>query len=194
MLFPNTLFATESEFFMSYVAKPLAADRSVIDVRIRAEPSADVEMLVAAAKEFMLEDVSACEGIQATVRSSRFRVGPLAQNHEKPITLFHQHLLAKLGPAALDQPNRTAMTLAPNSSEPGSAAPSPIDGGRPPSPAACCGSRPATRSRICAIPTDVGTDVDAFAGITTYEAPALTWHHTLDWNGGFAGYDCGVVE
>lgn len=96
MLFPNTLFATESEFFMSYVAKPLAADRSVIDVRIRAEPSADVEMLVAAAKEFMLEDVSACEGIQATVRSSRFRVGPLAQNHERPITLFHEHLLAQL--------------------------------------------------------------------------------------------------
>ncbi|MDQ1478504.1 MAG: choline monooxygenase [Actinomycetota bacterium] len=98
MLFPNTLFATESEFFMSYVAKPLAADRSVIDVRIRAEPSADVEMLVAAAKEFMLEDVRACEGIQATVRSSRFRVGPLAQNHERPITLFHRHLQAALDP------------------------------------------------------------------------------------------------
>ena len=97
MLFPNTLFATESEFFMSYVAKPLAPDRSVIDVRIRAEPSADVEMLVAAAKEFMLEDVSACEGIQATVRSSRFRVGPLAQNHERPITLFHESLIAALG-------------------------------------------------------------------------------------------------
>ncbi len=96
MLFPNTLFATESEFFMSYVAKPLAADRSVIDVRIRAEPSADTEMLVAAAKEFMLEDVTACEGIQATIRSSRFRVGPLAQNHERPITLFHQQLLTAI--------------------------------------------------------------------------------------------------
>ena len=44
---------------MSYVAKPIAPDRSVIDVRIRAESGADVEMLVAAAKEFMLEDVSA---------------------------------------------------------------------------------------------------------------------------------------
>jgi phenylpropionate dioxygenase-like ring-hydroxylating dioxygenase large terminal subunit len=96
MLFPNTLFATESEFFMSYVARPLAAERSVIDVRIRAEPEADVEMLVAAAKEFMLEDVAACEGVQTTVRSSRFRVGPLARNHERPITLFHQHLLAHL--------------------------------------------------------------------------------------------------
>lgn len=96
MLFPNTLFATESEFFMSYVARPLAPEQTVIDVRIRAEPEADVEMLVAAAKEFMLEDVAACEGIQKTVRSSRFRVGPLAQNHERPIMLFHEQLLAHL--------------------------------------------------------------------------------------------------
>lgn len=44
------------------------------------------------------------------------------------------------------------------------------------------------------IPDDPDVDVDAFAGITTYEEPALTWHHTLDWNGNFAGYDCGVVE
>ena len=44
------------------------------------------------------------------------------------------------------------------------------------------------------IPLDPGSPIDAFAGITTYEAPALTWHHTLDWNRGFAGYDCGVVE
>jgi len=36
--------------------------------------------------------------------------------------------------------------------------------------------------------------VDAFAGVTTYDAPALTWHHTIDWRGTFAGYDCGVVE
>jgi len=44
------------------------------------------------------------------------------------------------------------------------------------------------------IPEDPKGSTDAFAGITTYEEPALTWHHTLDWNGGFAGYDCGVVE
>jgi len=44
------------------------------------------------------------------------------------------------------------------------------------------------------VPTDPDDCVDAFAGITTYEEPALTWHHTLDWNGNFAGYDCGVVE
>ena len=44
-----------------------------------------------------LEDRDQVGGIQATVRSSRFRVGPLAQNHERPITLFHESLLAALG-------------------------------------------------------------------------------------------------
>jgi hypothetical protein len=44
------------------------------------------------------------------------------------------------------------------------------------------------------IPEDPNAARDAFAGVTTYDEPALTWHHTLDWNGSFAGYDCGVVE
>jgi phenylpropionate dioxygenase-like ring-hydroxylating dioxygenase large terminal subunit len=45
-----------------------------------------------------LLEKSGNEGIQATVRSSRFRVGPLAQNHERPITLFHRQRLAALDP------------------------------------------------------------------------------------------------
>jgi phenylpropionate dioxygenase-like ring-hydroxylating dioxygenase large terminal subunit len=98
MLFPNMLFATEAEFFISYVAVPVAADRCTIDVRFRAEPGADAEMLVAAAKEFMLEDIAACEGVQACVRSSRFAVGPLAQHHERPITNFHEQVLELLEP------------------------------------------------------------------------------------------------
>jgi hypothetical protein len=39
-----------------------------------------------------------------------------------------------------------------------------------------------------------GTRVEAFAGTTTWDPPRLTWHHTVDWNGGFAGYDCGDIE
>src|SRR4051812_2137560 len=58
MIFPNTLFATESEFFMSYVPVPIAPDLCLLDVRIRAEDGADAEMLVAAAKDFMLEDIA----------------------------------------------------------------------------------------------------------------------------------------
>jgi choline monooxygenase len=97
MLFPNILIATESEFFISYVPTPVAPDRCVIDVRFRAPAGADIEMLIAAAKEFMFEDIAACEGVQSAVRSSQFAVGPLAQNHERPITNFHERLLEYLG-------------------------------------------------------------------------------------------------
>ncbi len=69
-----------------------------------------------------------------------------------------------------------------------------VDGGTPTEPARVLWLQAGDAFADLRVPTDVGTDVDAFAGITTYEAPALTWHHTLDWNGGFAGYDCGVVE
>ena len=44
------------------------------------------------------------------------------------------------------------------------------------------------------IPQDPSVPAEAFAGITTYEAPALTWHHTLDRNNGFTRCDRGVVE
>jgi hypothetical protein len=36
--------------------------------------------------------------------------------------------------------------------------------------------------------------VEAFAGATSWDPPRLTWHHTVDWNGRFAGYDCGDIE
>ena len=54
-------------------------------------------MLLAGAKSFMMEDVEACEGMQRNVRSLHFRVGPMAVEHERPITLFHQHVLEALG-------------------------------------------------------------------------------------------------
>ena len=39
-----------------------------------------------------------------------------------------------------------------------------------------------------------GSRIEAFAGTTAWDPPRLTWHHTVDWNGGFAGYDCGHIE
>jgi hypothetical protein len=44
----------------------------------------------------MLEDIAACEAIQSVVGSSRFAVGALAKDHERPITNFHLNLLAAL--------------------------------------------------------------------------------------------------
>jgi Rieske 2Fe-2S family protein len=96
MVFPNLLMASTAEFFATYAVYPLAPGRSWVDLRIRAEPAADGPALLAAARSFISEDVFACEGVQAAVGSSRFAVGALAQQHERSITEFHQHLLAAL--------------------------------------------------------------------------------------------------
>jgi phenylpropionate dioxygenase-like ring-hydroxylating dioxygenase large terminal subunit len=95
--FPNTLMASEAEFFVTYVARPISPDQTVIDLRIRAEPDSDPKALFAGVEAFIAEDIAACEGVQASVRSSRFSVGPLAREHERPIEHFHRNLLQRLG-------------------------------------------------------------------------------------------------
>ena len=42
------------------------------------------------------EDGAACEQIQAALRSPAFAVGPLALEHELPITRFHESVLARM--------------------------------------------------------------------------------------------------
>lgn len=96
LVFPNLLMAAAAEFFATYVAEPVAPDRTVIDLRIRAEAGADAPALVDAVGSFIREDVVACEAVQAAVRSPVFAVGPLAHDHERPIVSFHQHLLEAL--------------------------------------------------------------------------------------------------
>jgi Rieske 2Fe-2S family protein len=96
LVFPNLMIATSSEFWATYVAQPVAPDRTVIDLRIRAEPDADASALVAALRSFIIEDVGACEAVQRAVRSPAFAVGPLAHDHERPIATFHEHVLAAL--------------------------------------------------------------------------------------------------
>jgi Rieske 2Fe-2S family protein len=96
--FPNVLMASEAGYFITYAVRPTGPAHCVVDLRIRAEPGADAEGLLAGAKAFIVEDIDACEGIQSTIRSTRFGVGPMAVEHERPITLFHQHLLEVLDP------------------------------------------------------------------------------------------------
>jgi hypothetical protein len=43
------------------------------------------------------EDGAACERMQAAVRSPWFSVGPLANDHERPITWFQDQVLAAMG-------------------------------------------------------------------------------------------------
>jgi Rieske 2Fe-2S family protein len=91
--FPNILMASEAEYFMTYVAVPLGPEQMEVDIRVRAEPGADTEAIRKGIEAFVVEDISASEGIQRTLRSSRYRVGPMAQEHERPITTFQRHLL-----------------------------------------------------------------------------------------------------
>lgn len=97
LLFPNMTFAVSAEFVISYAVVPVAPDRSRVELRVRAEPAADAVGLLAAARSFIDEDISACERIQAALASPWFAVGPLARDHEAPITAFQRNLLDALG-------------------------------------------------------------------------------------------------
>lgn len=97
LIFPNTMIATSSEFWATYVARPVAPDRTVIDLRIRAEPEAEGDALEGALRSFIVDDIAACEAIQQAVGSPVFGVGPLAEQHERPIATFHEHVLAAVG-------------------------------------------------------------------------------------------------
>ena len=99
LLFPALMVATAAEFFATYQAVPLAADRTRIELRVRAEPSADAGALLAATRSFIEEDIGACERVQAGLGSPGFAVGPLATEHEAPITHFHECVLGALGVA-----------------------------------------------------------------------------------------------
>lgn len=97
LLFPNIMLAATNEFFLIYVAEPISATRTVIDLRIRAVAGCDVDRAIALSRPFLLEDIRAAERVQEGARSSRFAVGPLGSDHEKPIELFHHNYLQSLG-------------------------------------------------------------------------------------------------
>jgi phenylpropionate dioxygenase-like ring-hydroxylating dioxygenase large terminal subunit len=94
LVFPNLTLATGAGFFMTYQCTPLAPDRSLVDLRVRAEPEADpVEMVEMSRRVIEREDGSACEAMQLAAASPWFEVGPLARTHELPITHFHELVL-----------------------------------------------------------------------------------------------------
>jgi phenylpropionate dioxygenase-like ring-hydroxylating dioxygenase large terminal subunit len=98
LVFPNLMIATSAEFFATYVAQPVSAERTLLHLRIRAEAGADGEALLKAVSSFIEEDIVACESIQRAVRSPAFVVGPLARDHEAPIVAFQRNVLARLAP------------------------------------------------------------------------------------------------
>lgn len=94
LLFPSTLLAATAEYFMSYAVVPVTPAESRIEIRMKAEPGADAEALLRSARGFVDQDVLACERVQQALASPDFEVGPLARDHEAPITAFHEHLIA----------------------------------------------------------------------------------------------------
>jgi len=95
LVFPNLTLATGAGFFMTYQCVPIAPDRSVVDMRVRAEPGSDPSAMVELSRRIIeREDGAACAAMQAAVRSPAFSVGPLAREHELPITRFQENVLA----------------------------------------------------------------------------------------------------
>jgi choline monooxygenase len=93
LVFPNLMMASAAEFFATYVAIPVAPDRSIIELRVRTETGADPDKVTASVVSFIEEDITACEAVQQAVTSPAYRVGPLALDHERPIETFHSHVL-----------------------------------------------------------------------------------------------------
>jgi Rieske 2Fe-2S family protein len=98
LIFPNLTLATGAGFFVTYQCIPAAPDRSIVDLRVRAEPGSDASAMLQLSRQIIEgEDGAACEAMQAAVRSPWFEVGPLAATHELPITVFQQQVLAAVG-------------------------------------------------------------------------------------------------
>ncbi|HEY1733849.1 MAG TPA: RHO alpha subunit C-terminal catalytic domain-containing protein, partial [Acidimicrobiales bacterium] len=102
LLFPNIIFTTGRDSMQFTTLRPTGPGRCELDSLVLCEPGAtsttEGEGLRRRVPGGVLdEDLSACEGMQANVHSSRFVVGPLAQRHEQPITLFHRALLEAMG-------------------------------------------------------------------------------------------------
>jgi len=96
LLFPDTPFATSASFFLSYRAVAVEPEVMRVELRVLGEADADGDALVATARSFIEEDLEACVRVQAAVRSRHFEIGPLAHDHERPITGFHQQILDRI--------------------------------------------------------------------------------------------------
>lgn len=106
LIFPNIVFTTGRDLVNLTTVRPLAPDRCLFDSLTLREPGAEWTKEGQGFRKrivgsVMDEDLTACEGMQALMRSSRFAVGPLAGRHEEPIMRFHQSLLSYLERAAV---------------------------------------------------------------------------------------------
>jgi hypothetical protein len=84
---------------MTYQCLPVGPERTIIDLRVRAEPGGDHDVagfLAMVGTVLHEEDGAACEQVQRALRSPAFEVGRLAGALELPIARFHEHYLTAM--------------------------------------------------------------------------------------------------
>lgn len=97
LIFPNVcLFATALTFRIMTLV-PDGPEQCAVEMRTRALPGTDPALFDGEVNQTFEEDVEACERIQKGAHRSRFRVGPLAKDHERPIGIFQANLLEAMG-------------------------------------------------------------------------------------------------
>ena len=104
LIFPSILLAANVEFFMSYAVVPDGPTDSHIEVRIKAEPGADGEALVQAARSFVDEDVDALRAHPARPALPHLRRRP---SRPDPRGADHRVPRAAPGEAAVSEHTRT---------------------------------------------------------------------------------------
>jgi choline monooxygenase len=96
LLFPNLMVVTTGRYLATYDAAPIAPDRTLLTLRIRAAAGTSPGPLIDDVRSFMAEDLEACRRLQGGLGSPAFALGPLARHHEAPVRAFHSTLRRKL--------------------------------------------------------------------------------------------------
>jgi len=93
-LFPNLPIFTGSSFFALTDLIPLSPEKTQMNISLLGIPGGDTDTFMALFNKITKdEDARIITSIQANVRSSKFKVGPLAQQYESAISNFHDHYL-----------------------------------------------------------------------------------------------------
>jgi len=93
-LFPNLPIFTGSSFFALAELIPITPEKSQMNISLLGIPGGDTDAFMTAFNKITKdEDAAIIANIQQNVRSSRFKVGPLAHTYESAISCFHDRYL-----------------------------------------------------------------------------------------------------
>lgn len=90
LVFPGLLVVTSPWWLATYWLDSVAPDRTEIQLVVRGPSGSDVDVLVAAVRHFVDQDVWACEAVQQALAARSAREGPLARGHETHVVAFRR--------------------------------------------------------------------------------------------------------